>query len=62
MSSSVSRDPLQAIDRAAAAIADDLLRRILVVDDESTIRLALSRFLRMRGFEVDVADSGTAAL
>jgi response regulator RpfG family c-di-GMP phosphodiesterase len=55
-------DPVSAIEAAGAAIADDSLRRILVVDDESTIRLALSRFLRTRGFEVEVADSGQAAL
>lgn len=55
-------DPLLAIDAAAAAMADDSLRRILVVDDEATIRLALSRFLRGRGFEVETADSGQAAL
>ncbi|MES2522863.1 MAG: HD domain-containing phosphohydrolase [Gemmatimonadota bacterium] len=53
---------LQAIDEAAAALADDSLRRILVVDDESTIRLALSRFLRTRGFEVETAESGDVAL
>ncbi|BAH37241.1 two-component response regulator [Gemmatimonas aurantiaca T-27] len=41
---------------------DDSLRRILVVDDESTIRLALSRFLRTRGYEVEMAESGTVAL
>lgn len=57
-----SGDALEAIDRAAAELADDALRRVLVVDDESTIRLALSRFLRTRGFEVDVAESGDAAL
>ena len=62
MNSPILSDPFTAIDAAAAAIADDSLRRILVVDDESTIRLALSRFLRSRGFEVDVADSGVAAL
>lgn len=55
-------DPLRAIDLAAAALADDALRRILVVDDESTIRLALSRFLRSRGFDVEVAESGQMAL
>lgn len=55
-------DPLRAIDAAAAAIAGDSLRRVLVVDDESTIRLALSRFLRSRGYEVETADSGNAAL
>jgi response regulator RpfG family c-di-GMP phosphodiesterase len=37
-------------------------KRVLVVDDEETIRLALSKFLRSRGFEVDVADSATGAL
>lgn len=36
--------------------------RMLVVDDEETIRLALSKFLRSRGFNVQTADSGSAAL
>lgn len=55
-------DPVGAIEAAGAALVDDTLRRILVVDDESTIRLALSRFLRTRGYEVELAESGTAAL
>jgi putative two-component system response regulator len=56
-------DPIVgALEAAGAASVEDTLRRILVVDDETTIRLALSRFLRTRGFEVEVADSGTAAL
>lgn len=55
-------DPIDAIEAAGAALVDDSLRRILVVDDESTIRLALSRFLRTRGYEVELADSGSAAL
>ena len=50
------------IDAAAAAMADDELRRVLVVDDELTIRLALSRFLRSRGYEVETAESGTLAI
>lgn len=37
-------------------------RRILLVDDEETIRLALSKFLRSRGFEVETADTGMVAL
>ncbi|MGH7720981.1 MAG: response regulator, partial [Gemmatimonadaceae bacterium] len=37
-------------------------RRILLVDDEEAIRLALSKFLRSRGYEVEVADSAPAAL
>jgi putative two-component system response regulator len=36
--------------------------RILVVDDEETIRLALGRFLRVRGYDVEAVPSGAAAL
>ncbi len=54
-------DPLRAI-ADASSVAPDSLRRVLVVDDEETIRLALSRFLRLRGYEVEVAGSGAAAL
>jgi putative two-component system response regulator len=36
--------------------------RVLVVDDEETVRSALSRFLEGCGYEVAVADSGKAAL
>jgi len=36
--------------------------RILVVDDEETIRLALRKFLRSRGYEVEIAGSGDHAL
>src|SRR6478672_3620157 len=36
--------------------------RVLVVDDEETIRLALARYLRSQGFTVEVADSGRAAI
>ncbi|MBA3467000.1 MAG: response regulator [Gemmatimonadaceae bacterium] len=38
------------------------MTRILVVDDEETIRLALRKFLRSRGYEVDIAGSGEQAL
>ncbi len=62
MNPTAIRDPLHALGQEAAAAADDAIRRVLVVDDETTIRLALSRFLRARGYEVDVADSGPAAL
>lgn len=36
--------------------------RILVVDDEDTIRLVLAKYLRTRGFDVDTAESGYGAL
>ena len=36
--------------------------RLLIVDDEDTIRLVLAKYLRTRGFEVATADSGAAAL
>lgn len=36
--------------------------RALLVDDEETIRLALGRFLRARGYVVDTASSATDAL
>ncbi len=62
MTSLPAHDPIVAIEAAGAALAQDSMRRILVVDDETTIRLALSRFLRTRGFEVEVAESGAAAL
>ena len=36
--------------------------RILVVDDEDTIRLVLAKYLKTRGFDVATAESGDAAL
>jgi len=36
--------------------------RILIVDDEETIRLALRKFLRSRGYEVEIAGSGDQAM
>jgi response regulator RpfG family c-di-GMP phosphodiesterase len=45
-----------------AAGSDVPATRLLVVDDEETIRLALSRFLRSRGYDVHTASTGAAAL
>jgi response regulator RpfG family c-di-GMP phosphodiesterase len=47
---------------SAAAAVSPRATRILVVDDEDTIRLVFGRFLRSRGFDVDLAESGEAAL
>jgi len=41
---------------------EPLVRRMLVVDDEESIRTALSKFLRARGFEVMAVGSGEEAL
>ena len=37
-------------------------RRVLVVDDEPTIRSAVARYLRKRGWEAEEAEDGRAAL
>lgn len=48
--------------RVAHTAAGALTKRLLVVDDEEFIRLALAKFLRSRGYDVQTADSGAAAL
>jgi putative nucleotidyltransferase with HDIG domain len=50
------------ISRAFSAIIDPSTRRVLVVDDEETIRNAMSKFLRSRGYDVTGVESGAAAL
>jgi two-component system response regulator AtoC len=39
-----------------------LMRRVLVVDDEENIRLVLKTLLKRHGYDVEVAESGEAAL
>jgi putative two-component system response regulator len=56
MTSSVLEEP-PVSTAAKAGVA-----RILVVDDENTIRMVLAKYLRTRGFEVSTAESGDAAL
>ncbi|MFN8573580.1 MAG: response regulator [Gemmatimonadaceae bacterium] len=43
-------------------IGDPQRKRLLVVDDEESMRVAISRFLRSRGYEVETASSATEAL
>ena len=50
-------DPSSSADITAAG-----KRRALVVDDEPTIRSALARYLRRRGWETEEAEDGKAAL
>ncbi len=38
------------------------MRRVLVVDDEESLRLVLKSFLKRDGYEVEVASSGKEAL
>lgn len=57
------RSPTPArLTAAVRAAAEPTVRRLLVVDDEETIRSALARFLRARGYDVTTAESGAAAL
>jgi putative two-component system response regulator len=50
------------LTRAISALAEPAQQRVLVVDDEETIRMALGKFLRGRGYEVTTAESGAVAL
>ena len=54
--------PVHAQPLSNQVIGGNSARRILVVDDEETIRLALARFLRTRGYTVETADDGPSAL
>ena len=55
--------PISALPKEKATdIASSSSARILVVDDEDTIRLVVSKYLRTRGFDVATAESGDAAL
>jgi CheY-like chemotaxis protein len=40
----------------------DAVSRVLVVDDEPTLRRSLARLLASRGMQVTTADDGVAAL
>jgi cyclic di-GMP phosphodiesterase len=52
--------PFEPVRRSTASLTG--MPRILLVDDEATIRLALTRFLRDRGYDVHECGSGPAAL
>ena len=48
--------------KAPHQVAATGLRRALIVDDEPTIRTAVARYLRRRGWQADEAEDGKAAL
>ena len=50
------------ISRVFSSLHESPVRRVLVVDDEESIRNAMGKFLKARGYDVEVADSGDAAL
>ena len=56
----LATDPLAPALRTASGAPG--VSRVLVVDDESSIRQAIARFLRERGYDVHVCGSGPAAL
>jgi two-component system NtrC family sensor kinase len=55
-------DAIDAIDGAAAAAVAPAPGSILLIEDEVTLRSAISRFLRNTGYTVEVADGGSEAL
>ena len=50
------------ISRALSAIGETAGRRVLVVDDEDSIRNAIGKFLKARGYEVEVVENGIEAV
>jgi putative two-component system response regulator len=50
------------ISRVFTAIAEPTAPRVLVVDDEESIRYSIGKFLNARGFDAIVVESGAAAL
>lgn len=62
-----SPDPVSVPFAMSSGLSNHLLgdaerKRVLVVDDEESIRMALGRFLRSRGYDVDAAASAEEAL
>ena len=51
-----------ALDAAETPVAAATRGTLLLVEDESTLRSAISRYLTRRGFEIDTAESGEIAL
>ena len=60
----VSRDAGELVDPTSATRAQNRVtpRRVLVIDDEPTIRVALRRFFSRMGWEVTEAADGNAAI
>ncbi|MGH7655363.1 MAG: HD domain-containing phosphohydrolase [Gemmatimonadaceae bacterium] len=50
------------ISRIFDTLAEEAVRRVLVVDDEELIRTALGKFLKSRGYDVATAHDGASGL
>ncbi len=48
--------------RVSGTLPEGIAPRALLIDDERSIRLALGRFMRRKGWEVDEAEDGAGAL
>ncbi|MDB4905775.1 MAG: two-component response regulator [Gemmatimonadetes bacterium] len=57
----IDQPPLR-VSRAFRSIGEVGTKRLLVVDDEEILRVALARYLRNQGYEVHTAESGLAAI
>lgn len=55
-------DHTDVLARATNRATENSVRRVLVVDDEESIRRALGKFLKTRGFDVVTAGTGDEAL
>jgi putative two-component system response regulator len=59
----MSETPVAArVSRAFRTLGEPVPRRVLVLDDEASIRNAIAKFLKARGYETGVAESGPDAL
>ena len=62
MSSPTRPSQMLRMTRTMRSLADTGVKRVLVIDDEEAIRVALAKFLRSRGYEVQTAESSEVAL
>lgn len=62
MSSPSRPSQMLRMTRTIRTLGDTGVKRVLVIDDEEAIRVALAKFLRSKGYEVQTAESSEVAL
>ena len=62
MSSPSRPSQMLRMTRTVRSLGDTGVKRLLVIDDEEAIRVALAKFLRSKGYEVQTAESSEVAL